>query len=119
MFTAVPVSDAARARLIEFAGEDDHTTQEIAMWKLAPWRQVLLIFAALLAALFAAGQAIAFAWLSALPEQVSQLESLRTRFWNYAAASAVLLVFDAVLLLNLVRKIKSRRNRSKDVQVSE
>lgn len=89
------------------------------MREIAPWRQVLLIFAALLAALFAAGQAIAFAWLSAFPEQVSQLESLRTRFWTFAAASAFLLVFDAVLLLNLVRKIKSWRNRSRDVQVSE
>lgn len=89
------------------------------MWKIVPWRQVLLIFAVLLVALFAAGQAITFAWLSAFPERASQLESLRTRFWTYAAASAVLVVFDAVLLLNLVRKIKSRRNRSKHVQVSE
>ena len=88
------------------------------MWKIVPWRQVLLIFALLLVALFAAGQATTFAWLSAFPERVSQLESLRTRFWTYAVASAVLLVIDAVLLLNLVRKIIARRKRSEDDSMS-
>lgn len=73
----------------------------------------LLRFALLflfLAALFAAGQAITFAWLSSFPEQAPQLESLEIKFWSYTVLSASLFIIDVVLLLRLKRQIAEQRH---------
>jgi membrane protein implicated in regulation of membrane protease activity len=81
------------------------------MWKLMPWRLVLLIVGLLVVAFLAAGQATTFAWLSSFPEQASQLESLRIKFWSYAAVSAVLVFIDLILLVRLVKRIKEIRRQ--------
>jgi heme/copper-type cytochrome/quinol oxidase subunit 2 len=82
------------------------------MWKIIPWRLVLLMVCLLLAAFLAAGQAITFAWLSAFPERAPQLEALELKFWSYAAISFALVVIDFGLLVRLVRQVKARRSNS-------
>lgn len=82
------------------------------MWKFVPWRVVLLIVGLLIAALFAAGQAITFAWLSAFPERASQLDTLEIKFWGYATLSAALVIIDLVLFVRLVKQIKTRARRT-------
>lgn len=81
------------------------------MWKFVPWRLVLLIVGLLLVALFAAGQAVTVAWLSAFPERASQLEALEIKFWGYATLSAILVIIDLVLFVRLVKQIKDRVRR--------
>jgi hypothetical protein len=83
------------------------------MRKFGPWRLVFLMVGLLLAALFAAGQAVTFAWLSAFPERASQLESLEIKFWSYAAVSAALVIIDLVLLVALVRQINKDTSDNK------
>jgi membrane protein implicated in regulation of membrane protease activity len=78
------------------------------MWKFVPWRLVLLIVGLLLVALFAAGQAVTFAWLSSFPERASQLDALEIKFWSYATLSAVLVIIDLILLVRLVKQTKNR-----------
>lgn len=87
------------------------------MWKLIPWRLVVLMVVLLLAAFLAVGQAITFAWLSAFPERASQLESLEIKFWSYAAVAVALVLIDLGLLVRLVRQIKERRRHSSTVKV--
>jgi hypothetical protein len=67
----------------------------------------------LIAALLAAGQAIAFVWLSNFPERASQLESLEIQFWSYAVVSAALVIADLALFGRIVREIRDRRRRSR------
>ena len=82
------------------------------MQKLGPWPLVFLMVCLLLAALFAAGQAITTAWLSAFPERASQLGSLEIEFWSYAAVAAILVVVDLGLLVRLMRRINEGRSPS-------
>lgn len=67
-------------------------------------RLVLLMLLLLFGALFAAGQAVTFAWLSAFPERASQLDSLAFKFWIYAALCVVLLLVDFGLLIEIIRR---------------
>lgn len=79
------------------------------MWKLIPWRVVFVMVGLLLAALFALGQAVTFAWLSSFPERAPQLESLEVKFWSYVAIAAALVIIDLGLLVRMVRQIKAKR----------
>jgi len=83
------------------------------MSKLIPWRRVLVIVVLLIAAFLAAGQAITFAWLSAFPEQASQLGSLQLKFWSYTAAAVILVLIDLVLAVRLVRQMRELRRENK------
>jgi hypothetical protein len=74
------------------------------MKKIPAWFLIVVMISLLLAAFFAAGQAIAMAWLSALQGQASQIESLELRFWSYVAISAVLLIVDLGLLVHTIRR---------------
>ena len=74
-----------------------------------PVRLAVFMVVLLVAALFAVGQAITFAWLSSFPERASNLESLEFRFWGYAAIAVALVLIDLGLLVRLVRQIKGRR----------
>lgn len=67
-------------------------------------RLVLLMLLLLFGALFAAGQAVTFAWLSAFPERASHLDSLAFKFWVYAALCVVLLLVDFGLLIEIIRR---------------
>jgi membrane protein implicated in regulation of membrane protease activity len=83
------------------------------MWKLVPWRRVLIIVVLLIAALLATGQAITFAWLSAFPERASQLGSLQVKFWSYTAAAVILILIDLMLAVRLVREMNELRRENK------
>ena len=76
-------------------------------WKHIPWRLVVAIIAIFVLALFAAGQAVTFAWLSGFPERASQLPSLQLQFWSYAIASVILLLIDIVLTIYVLKKIRN------------
>ena len=79
------------------------------MWKFAPWHRVLLMVVLLLVALFAVGQAITFAWLSAFPERASQLHELEVKFWSYIALAVVLVIIDLGLLVRFVRQVRQKK----------
>jgi|GEM_PF-2333638 len=68
-------------------------------------RLVLVLCIAAVATAFAMGQALTFAWLSALPEQASRLESLAWKFWAYAALSLILVVVDIRLVRMILRRL--------------
>jgi hypothetical protein len=61
-----------------------------------------------IATFFALGQALTFAWLSALPEQASRLNSLAWRVWAYAALLLVLVVVDLRLVWMILRRLLHR-----------
>jgi membrane protein implicated in regulation of membrane protease activity len=62
-----------------------------------------------IATLFALGQAITFAWLSATHVDAARLESLQWRFWSYAALVMTCAVFDIVILWKIWRGVQRRR----------
>jgi hypothetical protein len=78
-------------------------------WSTA--RLVVALCAVAVATFFAMGQAITFAWLSALPEQASRLDSLAWRFWVFAALSLILVVIDLWLAVMILRRVLRRRSR--------
>ena len=75
------------------------------MPKLMPWRRTLLIVLVFMAALLAAGEAVSMIWLSGFPEWQPWLESLKIKFWCYAALSAFLMIIDVVLIARFIRLI--------------
>ena len=83
------------------------------MWRHIPWRLVLLALGLALAAFLAAGQAVTFAWLSSFPERASQLQSLETKFWGFAALSVVLGAAALALFIRVIKKINERRRRDR------
>jgi hypothetical protein len=72
-------------------------------------RLVCLMVVVLLAAIFAAGQAITFAWLSAFPEQSARLTLLETKFWIWAVTSVLLIAIDLGLLICVVQRPRHPR----------
>lgn len=72
--------------------------------KIQTSRLALAMVFLLFVALFAAGQAITFAWLSAFPERASQLDSLTFKFWAYAGLCVVLILVDLGLLIEIIRR---------------
>jgi hypothetical protein len=79
-------------------------------------RLVGVLCAAAVATLFAIGQALTFAWLSALPEQASRLDALAWRFWIYAALALMLAVSDLWLVSVLLRRLLRRSSRHDDAK---
>ena len=77
--------------------------------KKSVWVLVGVIVLVAVAIVFAIGQALTFAWLSALPGREAQLPSLQIRFWSYAVGGFALLVAEVVLI---VRLVKCKRKRS-------
>ena len=75
-----------------------------ALRKFVDWRLVVLIGLFLLA-LWAGGQAITLAWLSAFPANASRIDSLTIRFWSYAVVAIILFVFDLWLLVGTIKHI--------------
>jgi hypothetical protein len=75
-------------------------------WSIGRLVGVLCTFA--VATFFAIGQALTFAWLTALPEQASRLDSLTWRFWFYAALSVVLVILDLWLARLILRRFPRR-----------
>mgnify|MGYP006376709789 CR=1 FL=1 len=68
-------------------------------------RAMLIVILCLLGlALFSAGQAVTFAWLSAFPDRVAQLESLTMKFWIYTSIAVVAAVGDLFLLARYLRR---------------
>lgn len=69
-------------------------------------RLAVLLCVLVLATLFAVGQAVTFAWLSATHVDASRVESLQWKFWSYAALAMVLAVFDVVILWRIWRGVR-------------
>lgn len=80
----------------------DHMNESPRRWSRL--RLIIALCVAVVATFFAMGQALTFAWLSALPEQASRLESLAWRFWSYVALSVILVVIDLGLVWVLLRR---------------
>ena len=70
---------------------------------------IILVALLLIAAIFAAGQAVTFAWLSNFPERAGQIESLKIKFWSYAVLSGAFFAIDGALLVYLSRQLRKRR----------
>ncbi len=67
---------------------------------------MILLFVGML---FFAGQAITFAWLSAFPERIFQLESLTLKFWLYVVLSILCLIINLFLLMKIVISRKKKK----------
>lgn len=75
-----------------------------ALSKFVAWRLLVLIGLFVLA-LWAGGQALTLAWLSAFPANASRLDSLTIKFWSYVVVAIILLVFDVWLLVGTIKHI--------------
>jgi hypothetical protein len=64
------------------------------------------------AALFALGQAVTFAWLSALPEHAPRLESLERMLWTYALLFCALVALEVKVVWMLVQRLREREPRA-------
>jgi membrane protein implicated in regulation of membrane protease activity len=74
-------------------------------------RLVILLCVLGLVTLFALGQAFTFAWLATSQVNVARLEYLQWRFWGYTILAMILAVFDIVIIWQIWRGTRRRKDR--------
>ena len=81
-------------------------------------RLAVVLCVLVLTTLFAMGQAVTFAWLSATHIDALRLASLQWKFWSYAALAMVLVVFDIVILWKIWCGVRRRGKGGIDGEMS-
>ena len=81
--------------------------------QLRLWQSALLLVFCAGVALFCAGQAVTYAWLSSFPERAIQLSQLRFRFWSFVALFIVSTLGAFAFAYLTYRSIKKSRRSSK------